>query len=532
MLLVVDKFDGGLYSDYTISKIVGSPSDSPCCHNVEFFPRGTVRRRVGYSVVGTAASAMTGTIIGRIVGWTDNQDTPYSMAFTYPSGTIGGTGEVFSIEGAVPILSRVLCAGTSGVTAWNPTSGSNFLLATSEGSAVWIDGGNHAPWTWNGNSSETAKYLSGAPSAAHSIAAWYGYLFLGDVLVGSTRHSSMLTWNTPGDLYSWPATYYLELDNDDGDSITVMTMLRDTLVVFKRRKIFNVSWVGGLQLFEQVRTSSQIGCVASKGVVEVRGKLYFLGYDGLYSYDGANTEYLAAKVRDKFLNFGNAAVIERAEVVYYPDHDQIWVSLTSSTSTYRDVMMVYDLSMNNWTVYTLGAEAVGTVTWANNLIYADFPLPYVPDYDSDEFIIGNLGGAKRTALLLAPAGYWLYQYGISVNDNGTAFNSIWRSGWLDFGTPIESKRILRTTLFLDRQSNTTSGASGYFTIYQNLIEPDTEAGTAYAVSMCGSTDLVERRVDFTKYLRAFQFDYQADSPWTLHRVVIDYVPKGRTLVGG
>jgi hypothetical protein len=381
------------------------------------------------------------------------------------------------------------------------------------------------PWIWNGNTSDIPTYLSGAPSGSKTLATWYGYIFLGNVLVSGIRQHSRVYWNQVGDKWTWPDSYYLDLDPDDGDSITAMKMLRDVLVVFKYNKIFNVQWVGGSLLFDFVRVSTHVGCVGPRAVVEVRGILYFLANDGLYSYDGNTITYLSDKVRDRFLLHFNHNAASISEVVYYEKHQQIWVSIAEDGSDTKNRVYVYDLMLGSWSIYDLACDAIGAVAWGENIIYANFPDPY----NSYDFIIGEQIGAKSSQLLLALYGRTLYQFGDIDTDNGKQFNSIWRSIWMDFGSSVNNKRITRLSALFDRQS-TTESMSAQVTIYKDWIEPSTAAGSAYTVTMCGTNNLLERRVNFTKYVRAFAFDVQGTRPWTLHRVVIDYLPKGRTLV--
>ncbi len=350
-------------------------------------------------------------------------------------------------------------------------------------------------------------------------------------MVTAVRSGSRLAWNAAADTTTWPSTSYIDLDLDDADEITAMTLLGEYLVVFKKKKIFIVYWVGGTLQFKESRRVSSVGCVGPNALVVYEGRVVFLSSEGVYAFDGTGVKELSGKIRPLFSDL-NPSYLHIAEAHRDPIKKQIWFCVATGSSTTKNKIFVYDYELDNWTTFDLACSALSYLADETTKTYGDLDVYYYQEtqtFDSynvvggDSFIIGFLNGK-------------IHQYGNSADDNGTAINSTWKGIWLDGGDPIINKRLIRLTLLISKK------AEGSLRLdlqedWKNAAISDSNqswSGTQ-TISMTGVTtaDLLEKRVDKTRQGRAFQIVLSGDSsgnPWSLHKMLLDILPKGRTFV--
>jgi hypothetical protein len=132
-------------------------------------------------------------------------------------------------------------------------------------------------------------------------------------------------------------------------------------------------------------------------------------------------------------------------------------------------------------------------------------------------------------LALGYKGY-LKKYDDGSDDDGTAINSYWKSGWLDWGMPERSKRLMRTTFLV--------GVEGDYSLNVALYldwdwQTPLHASTVDLQADADSTQVIERRWNQSHYMRSMQLWHgtsDKNNPWTVHKIIIDYIQKGRTLV--
>jgi len=378
-------------------------------------------------------------------------------------------------------------------------------------------------------------------SGVTCIEGFGNYLFVGNFLVSGIRKRSRIAWNLSQDIATWPAASYMDLDPDDHDEITAMKPVGDYLVVFKKYKIFIVYWVGGTLQFQSARRSVTKGCVGPNAVAEVGGKLIFLGVDGVYSFDGTAVQELSTKIRPLFHNL-NPVYVHLADAYEYLKKKQVWFTVpynaSGTTTTTKNYVFVWDYELNNWTKYNLSCSAISNYIYAATTKYSDLNVTYAAEttpfgsyatYGDERTYIGFLGGT-------------IHEFGRGTTmDNATAITSMWKSVWLMPGKdgnpdPITNKRLTRISLLLTRQS------AGNLLVDLQEDWKDEEIADAnqswsgtQSASLTGTTtaSILERRLDATRYGRAFQIVCSGDSsgnPWTLHKIMIDITDRGRTLV--
>lgn len=545
MLLTIKGFQG-MVSPGAMSRpeIQANSTASPSMWNVECWPRGTLSKRAGLEAEHstTITTLATGAKVVKVFTWVDAAEVNHNIVFTAKETTVASAAiyaATLSANGEVG-FTVILTGGTA--YGWTCISADDVISCTTySGSAIFCTDSSSALMRWNGDTAVACTSVSAAPFGAGTCQAWGGYLFLGNVLSAATRKESRVEWCTVNNIWSWPGSYWLDLDPDDGDRITGMTLFGDQIVVFKENKIFTINWVGGSLLFQAVRRSAEIGCVAGDTIVQKNGLVYFLSTHGVYAFDGQNVKCLSDSIIDKISTETNPSTIKISKAMVYDQHEQIFFAVPTGSHLLPDKIYVLDYATGGWAAYKFGVgqsvlagtpnamdiEGMATLTVTTDLIYRVYPLLY-NQYSTQT--IGSQTGVGSTFMAMVVSGT-ICSFGDVGTDMGSSFDAGWRSPWYDFGQASLNKRILRATVLADVASIDTSKTLNF----DSRIDWDElTVKDAGSIQLSSATGLIrEKRVDFTRACRAFQFTVSASSStdiFTVHRFEIDYIPKGRTFV--
>jgi hypothetical protein len=284
-----------------------------------------------------------------------------------------------------------------------------------------------------------------------------------------------------------------------------------------------MKYVGGSALFSAERRSATIGCVGENAVREYLGKLYFIAEGGIYVFDGYSPPSLISASIQNVTSSMNVTKIANSEVEIYEDKMQVWFSVPTGTSTRRDKILVYDMDLSAWTKFNITASCIGLIQFGTNTLYAGLG----GEYASYALKLDGSTDSKNWMMSIGKYNGYIHQYGISTNDDGTAINGYWVTPWIDMEEPDRNKRIMRVALLL------TPTTGGYLGFYVYTDWDDALPTVSESVDMTSSTNLIEKRVDFTKPCRSFRIRFgtsAVSTPFTIHRIIVDVFRKGRTLV--
>lgn len=437
-------------SDFGGLDLVSSPDSSGCIDllNVDFGKRGALRSRDGLSKFNAVANA---------------SDFVDAQVWERP------------VDGAIVITadSTHLRAYSSGGVVANDSAGTNtFLSIATLGTAAAgpycyingtglrrFDGTNFtAP---AGLAGVTAQFLAVQAPSNRLVAAWTG-----------TSERSRVKFSNALDPETFTAGDHVDLTPNDGEEITGAASYKGHLYVFKHNRYaffygnsvnptggtdFNYTMVDGV--------GAEIGAVATgpDGV-------YFVSRDGIYVAEGTSRRKISGPLEPLFVEglgsdtFFQAATRVRRPSLYGTARPIVWGTRvmfpvwTASTTT---LILVYHTDTGRWSV------------WDFNSAFAQ-----ASDYDALR-PVGILPGTTTTL----PASLWvhrssdahIYKSDTTVaTDNGTVFESRYRTGFSDLGYPGREKDIDGTRLWgtgtvavsgsrdfgsLDTASNVTLGTS-------------------------------------------------------------------------
>lgn len=149
-------------------------------------------------------------------------------------------------------------------------------------------------------------------------------------------------------------SYYSEIGTK-GDFVGIVSY-RDNLVAFKRDYIHHI-YGDKPSNFTIPKQLSDCGCIDIKSAVEIKGVLYFLGYNGFYEYTGGQPSLISNKLNTTYKT-----------AVGMSDGDRYIVSaLRRDNGEYE--LLAYDTRYDVWHKED-SLKAVGSFKWHNKLYIA------------------------------------------------------------------------------------------------------------------------------------------------------------------
>jgi hypothetical protein len=250
-------------------------------------------------------------------------------------------------------------------------------------------------------------------------------------------------------------TTQVNVYENDGSYITALWADQNIIYVGKPIGIYQMpintttgatgSGVVALEPAGVFPTRSTCGPLNQNGVAKWPYGWAFSSFDGVYSFDGSNSDLISGAITDFWRDSLDVASISLATTIYDYGKNRLMVSVTQKGQSVNSTTLVYDLTAKAWTRYSIGARF-----WSIMSYPTDKPVLYwgAPDQST---------------------GRICYMSDVP-SDSGVSFSARWRSGWLTLGgrmgervSPwewmLEMKRSPNTTVTLDvfrDGSNTTS----------------------------------------------------------------------------
>jgi hypothetical protein len=538
----------GLWDESIVSR--ASVEDGACVEvqDVEFLPKGGMSKRAGIAKknasIAASASDGTGGNIIKLYQWQTPAGSDLILAWSNQTTDSVCSG-IYTVDtGASDTIFTPVVCHQAETKDWTPDGTSQIIATSYMGSAVFTYGlTNGMPLVYTGTGQ--ASGVRAAPSGVHCLESWADFLIAGNYTDTSGLQSSRVGWCYPGnpwanplnaDAVEWPAAYYIDLDPEDGDQIVAMKAFQNSIVVFKRSKMYQLSWVGGTTMFDYNRISTEIGCNGPDAVCEHMGKLWWLGPKGFYVWDGSQAPQelsipISPQITNVDTNYAHFCFVQP-----YKKNNQIWVTIPKVSTDCFDNVYVYDYTLNCWTRFNMSAYCLGLLRVSTTKTFASYPEAY-SHWSGPGDVISSTSTRGRDMLALGYAGY-LKEYGVGTSDDGVAIDAYWRSGWLDWDIPDRNKRLMRTTFLVSVQGNTDYNLN--VQLYKDWDWETPQWGIS-TNDLTGEVDLyqagevsekvVERRWDKTLYMRALQLMLGTDkltTPFTVHRIIVDWIAKGRT----
>lgn len=207
-------------------------------------------------------------------------------------------------------------------------------------------------WTGAGN----AAALAGTPPVGNLVCVANNFMFIAGIAATPSR----IYWSNVGDPGTWTAANFVDFRLSDGDSVTTILELNQNLLIFKRRSIgllFTQSntTTGSTTLAPLTEVIIGIGCPGGQCADSMPdGSVVFLGTNAhVYILQGGTsiTDISDPKEGSNIqptLDGMNPARLAFSVVKVYPTRNQVWISMSSSSASTHDTILIYDYQLGVW----------------------------------------------------------------------------------------------------------------------------------------------------------------------------------------
>lgn len=277
--------------------------------------------------------------------------------------------------------------------------------------------GTDTPQYWDGSSSATANWTatSGALPNGTMCVVHQNRLFVAGVAANPSR----LYWSALGDPTSWPSANVVDLDPNDGESITGIGLIGPYLAVGKSHKLFLVH---DANTGANRRLSDSVGIASHRSIASGPFEMYFLSNErGVYQVDAHGKITFLSDLIQPTMDSIVTAQRNTAAGTFYQGHYYLSVCTSGSQN---NITLDWDSVLSSWWKHSFGSN--------------QFAYLHPPSTST------GLYSAKSTAAIVdqcfVPNVY---------TDNGTAMTWVWRGPWQSptfyrrrrFPTPYFKKRL-------------------------------------------------------------------------------------------
>lgn len=356
------------------------------------------------------------------------------------NSTIGGVDQIEAVNGGREFVKRdgttyqVVVTETKvwykTATTWIDITGAVTIANAQHSFVVFNDlligvAPGAAPWKWSG--SGNIATLGGTPPEASYVTSFNGRVCLVNCEVGGTPFPSRVYYSELDNPESWDTVFwYWEFETDDGLPLTGARPIGKELAVYKRNSIALVSGYGLSTWNVDREYVKNVGAEGHHSIIPVQVFLnnqyvaahIFLGYAGLYMFDGTTVTRLSEKFSD-YIKSLNPFRKKNAVAVFYEEREQYWLFASSGSATENDVGFIYDIRNNGcWPMDQVNANCVFTTTTSNS---------------SKQIWFGN----NQSEIFKLNEGVYTYESNDELVDNGSMEDL---TDWTDYGTPVSNTR--------------------------------------------------------------------------------------------
>jgi len=416
----IASFSGGLNT--TSNPLSLEENEIREVQNMDYDKFGSVIKRNGYTALNTSAFNSGAT-------WNSLHYFERSDDIDYLIGTCGNKlAKMDALDGTWDDItgSLTITAGTTNFMRWITFKDTAFGTNNVDLPVKWTGTGDGALWT-------TVSLLT----KAKYTETFENYVFLANVTVDGTQHTTRLYWSCINEPETWDAADFNEIGYKDGQQITGIKSLGDRLVIFKESSIWVAFFTGSSDIpFTFQRTQSDVGCVSGGSIQAANNALLFANSDGLYFFDGNNSDKLSNKINNTINNFKNTQFPHIVSALQ-GTKNRYWASYQTSAAANPDRVLTFDTYNSGFSIYkgiNANAYAVFNYNGEERIYFGDF---------SGYVYRGDTGTSD---------------YPINVQ---TAIDGYVRTRWFHYGDLVNKKGIPNIVVYYECSTATLSMSYSY-----------------------------------------------------------------------
>lgn len=443
--------------------------------NVDFDKFGSILKRNGYEALNTSA-------FNSSARWTGLKWFELASGTRYLVGTCGNKlAKMDDLDGTWDDITGALT-----ITAGNLTSFSIFrdnLLGTN---------GTDVPFLWTGSGNGAAMTVPTGLTKAKYVNVFQSYTFLANVTVSGTDYKSRVYWSALDSISSWDSADFNDVSRDDGQTITGIWPLADRLVIFKERSVWLAFFTGDVDApFTFQKSSSDVGCIAPFSIQEVQGGIAFLSSDGIYYFDGNNSNKITDRITDT-INTYNTVQFSQACGMDQHSKNKYWLAIPGPADSANSVVISWDYFNNSLSIYDGMAPSAMAIVYQSGIL----EVPYWGDYSG-----------------------FVYRGDIGKNDNPlnveTAITAYAYTPWISFDDLCDQKGIPNVYIYHRDENATLTFSYSYDfeeTDQYTLTFATTASTSVYGTGVYGTATYASsggrvKRLDLTGRGRVVRFKF-------------------------
>lgn len=215
--------------------------------------------------------------------------------------------------------------------------------------------GSDTPKSSADGSSWDATGLTNAPTAK------YGVVHKNQVfMAANSTYPDRLWWSDPATYaaaLAWTVTNYVDINPSNNDNITGLAVNKNRIIIFKERSMYR--WNNDSEIPDYL---TNVGAVSQETIQTSNSLTFFLGRSkkdvGVYVYSGNDDPRLISNPVKKFLDAMDMSILSTTSGYVTDDTYGVWigdcsnVEIAGEERDFSDVILVYTISRDEWTIYT------------------------------------------------------------------------------------------------------------------------------------------------------------------------------------
>ncbi len=392
--------------------------------NIQYVEAGAVSKRNGYRQVANDLSnnprglgVYTPTSGTRYLVTVDGTTLKYTTSVT--TNFSSATGSTFTADNAVTFTqARGL------LYIWNGVEGGT----TFDGSACARPG--TMPKASFGLFYKSYHWVSGVAGQVNRL-----YISVATDASDFTNAATTLHNSTevPGaTVFAGTGAAFVDIDKDDGDAITGLATFQDSVIVFKKRSIHQIT-LDSSGTPTVVLITRSIGCASHRSIENVENDVFFLSRQGYFVlgnepnfFNAVRTNEVSVRIHPT-IDLISEANFSKVSSIFY--NNRYYSGIPEGGATANNVVLTYDRRFLAWARNEFGAEAWTVYTDSNEVEH----LCFTSSDSAKIFEIDN-----------------------NYSDNGSAINSYWTSKAYDLGEFDLEKRWVDVTMLFRQISGTVT----------------------------------------------------------------------------
>lgn len=325
------------------------------------------------------------------------------------ASSLGGTVTVTIASPAVITTSVVLSAGTgiklatTGALPTGLTAGTTYYLINVSGTTANLSatpGGAAINTTGTQSGVQSISTLTDVPISQNVIfvsdASRFVFAFGANDYGSTTQNPMLVRWSDQESVVDWLPSATNQAGSSQlshGSEIITAVQTRQEIVVFTDSSVYSLQYVGPPVVWSSQLLGDNISIIGQNAATLASGKVYWMGVDKFYLYDG-RVQTLRCDLR-QFI-FSDINLDQSAQVFASTNEgfNEIWWFYCSAGSVAVDKYAVYNYAEDVWFYGTMGRTA-----WLDSGL-RDYPIAATYSYNlvNQEYGIDDNEGSTAVAL--------------------------------------------------------------------------------------------------------------------------------------